>query len=63
MVVIDQHDLPVTHVDVVGHLHEWRLGRGDDAERFADRASLTRHHAKEQISGARLVALQDGIGE
>ncbi len=32
-------------------------------KRLADRAAVTRHHPVKQIRGARLVALQDGVGE
>ena len=63
VVVVDQRDLPVAHVDVVRHLDERRLGRGHHAERVAQRAAVAPHHLEEQIGRARLIALQDGVGQ
>ena len=63
MVVVGQDDCAVLDIDVARHLNEGRLGGRDDAERLADRAALVGHHAIEQIGGARLIALQDRIGQ
>ena len=63
VVVVDQRDLPVAHVDVIGHLDERRLGLGHHAERIAHRAPVAPHQVEEQFGGARLIALQDRVGE
>ena len=63
VVVVDQGDLAVAHVDVARHLHEGRLRRGYHAERLAHRVPVPGHHLEEQVGGARLVALQDGVGQ
>ena len=63
MVVVDQRDLPVAHVDVARHLDKRRLGGRHHAQRIADRAPVARHHPKEQVGGARLIALEDGLGQ
>ena len=63
VVVVDERDLTVLHVDVVRHLDERRLGGGHHAERLADGASLALHHLEEEIGGAGLVALQDRVGQ
>ena len=63
MVVVDQRDLPVPHVDVIGHLDERRLRLGHHAQRIAHRAPVAPHQVEEQFGGARLIALQDRVGE
>jgi len=63
VVVVDEGDLPVAHVDVARHLHEGRLGRRDDAEGLGDRASFAPDHVIEEIRRPRLIARQDGLGE
>jgi hypothetical protein len=63
VVVVDQHDLPVANVDVARHLDKGRLGRCHHAERLFDRAPVPRHHPEEQIGGARLIALQNRLGD
>ena len=63
MVVVDQRDLTVADVDVARHLNERRLGGRHDAERITDRAPVPGHHPKKQIGGARLIALEDRLGQ
>ena len=63
MVVVDQSDLPVAHVDVARHLNKRRLGCRHHAQRIADRAALPRHHLKKEVGGARLIAFEDGLGQ
>jgi hypothetical protein len=63
MVVVDQGDLTVPQIDVARHRDERCLGRRHHAERIAGRAPVLRHHPVEEIRRARLVALQDGLGQ
>jgi hypothetical protein len=61
VVVVDQRDLAVAHVDVARHLYERRLGRRHHPERVANRAPLARDHPEEEIGRPRLVALEDRV--
>ena len=63
VVVVDEGDLPVPHVDVAGHLDEGRLRRRHHAERVAHGTPLPRHHPEEEIGRAGLITLQDGLGQ
>ena len=63
MVVVDQCDLAVAHIDVARHLDKWRFGRGHYAERVADRAAVARDHPEEEICRAWLIALEDCLGQ
>jgi len=47
VIVVDQGDLSVAHVDVAGHLNERRFSGRYNAERFTNRAPVTRHHLVE----------------
>ncbi len=62
VIIVDQGDLAVAHIDVARNLDERRFGRRHDAERIADRMPIPRH-PEEQIGGARLVALEDRLGQ
>ena len=63
VVVVHQRDLSVPHVDVARDLDERSLGRRHHAERVAHRAAVAGDHPEKQIRRARLVALEDGVGE
>ena len=56
-------DVAVAEIDVARHVDERRFRRRDDAQRLADRAAVAHDHPVEQIRGARLVALQDRLGQ
>jgi Replication protein C N-terminal domain len=61
--VVERADLTVPHIDVARHLDKRRLGCGHDAERIADRAPIPDHHPEEKIGRARLIALEDRLGQ
>jgi hypothetical protein len=63
MIVVDQRDLPVANVDVVGDLDERGLGRRHGAECVTDRPSVAFDEVEEQVGGARLITVQDRVGE
>jgi len=63
VVVVDQRDLPVAHIDVIGHLDERRLRFRHHAERITHRASIAPHQIEEQLRRAGLITLQDCVGE
>ena len=59
MIVVDQGDLTVAHIDVARNLDERRFGGGHDTERITDRMPVPRH-PKKKVGRARLIAIEDG---
>jgi len=62
VIVVDQRDLTIAHIDVARDLDERRLGGGHDAERIADRVPVA-GHPEEQVGRAWLIALEDRFGQ
>ena len=63
MIVVDQHELAVFDVDMIGNLDEGCLRRHHDADGLGDGSTFVLDHAEEGVRGTRRVAIEDRAGE